>query len=63
VLYRRAVEVLGTKYGIGEDAAYDALVRCSEAWHMSVREAATRIVERAHLPPQLSPPSQRNGSA
>jgi AmiR/NasT family two-component response regulator len=46
-LYERALAVLGEKYGIREELASEALIKCAMAWRMSVRDAAQRIVDRA----------------
>jgi hypothetical protein len=45
-VYHRAVEVLRMKRQMSEAAAYDALVRCSVAWRVSVRESAIRVIKQ-----------------
>jgi AmiR/NasT family two-component response regulator len=62
-LFQRAVVVLGVKYGMDEQAAADALIRCALAWRMSVREAAARIVDRAEQHPEPSASVVRNDTA
>jgi hypothetical protein len=53
-LYERALSVLGEKYGIREEVASEALIKCAMAWRMSVRDAAQRIVDRADSAPRRS---------